>query len=810
MENDRSARLNAFVTITAIFLPLFTLGCTPCTEETCLDHGLWIDLVAPAGTSYAVYLADGGTVVQAVCGDPPHEAGLECSDRGARWNLAPDQLEVTVVARGLWTHSARHRPLYAEHATACAPCAPLLRHGTVELALEKLPPFVDTADYATGLEHEGGLERFLELAEALPTEFGPSHVLKFYIGELQSRPIVYFQNTHIHRFHYDFVRNVLGRPLSLAEYEAETYRGADRTGFAGSIVYYPGLAPVSASAGGPVRGPFTINFFPSDDLSPDQVSQAYLLLQEHMLFLELEGAELRLFYTPAGSDQENELEGARVQLAGRGVLWLQRQEIYRDLRQQLLNPGIAYGTLRLLTPAELEQSPVSFQDILILTRLPNELPLVGGTITEEPQTPLAHVNVAARSRGTPNLALLEASTDPRIAPLLGEMVRFEVTAGSYSLAPTTRAEAEAFWSARLDQVMQVPDADLSVNTLVPLAELHFADSSAVGAKAANVAELAHLLGSGAPDGFAIPFHFYQRFMTDHRASAALCEEARADCVDEGRAPDLCRRAARLCYSAKTGDLSLAQLIDRWLMRTDFIGDSGLREAALDSLRYLIHHLPVDADLASDLDATVGSFFGDTPIRMRSSTNAEDLPDFSGAGLYRSVTANDGRLASDRVRRVWASVWSWRAFEERSFWNIDHRAMQMGVLVHQAFPEEAANGVLITRNIADPLTPGMYVNVQLGEVSVTNPEQGALPEVFTIIAAPEGLQVARQRFSSLSSASPILSEAEVADLYQTAYVIQHHFAPLYQVDPQLLVLEIEFKLHGSERQLIVKQARPFNM
>ena len=70
------------------------------------------------------------------------------------------------------------------------------------------------------------------------------------------------------------------------------------------------------------------------------------------------------------------------------------------LRLQLLNQGVGYGTLRVMSPADLEAEPVSYQDIVVLTRLPNEAPLSGGTITEELQTPLAHVNVAARARGT--------------------------------------------------------------------------------------------------------------------------------------------------------------------------------------------------------------------------------------------------------------------------------------------------------------------------------------------------------------------------------------------------------------------------
>jgi hypothetical protein len=165
-------------------------------------------------------------------------------------------------------------------------------------------------------------------------------------------------------------------------------------------------------------------------------------------------------------------------------------------------------------------------------------------------------------------------------------------------------------------------------------------------------------------------------------------------------------------------------------------------------------------------------------------------------------------AALRLCKVWASVWSWKAFEERSFWSIDHLAVRMGVAVHRSFPDEEANGVLITENIADPFVAGYYVNAQLGELAVTNPAGGALPEIFSIIPAPSGIQVARQRFSSLSPGQPLLAESEVKALFAAAFKVELHFAPLYQADPNGLALDLEWKLHGPERQLVIKQVRPY--
>jgi len=253
--------------------------------------------------------------------------------------------------------------------------------------------------------------------------------------------------------------------------------------------------------------------------------------------------------------------------------------------------------------------------------------------------------------------------------------------------------------------------------------------------------------------------------------------------------------------------------DRLLDDPAFQSDSAAREASLDGLRGLIRHLPVDADFGAALDGHIAARFGaGARVRLRSSTNAEDLPEFSGAGLYDSYAADatGADAASLEIRKTWASVWNWRAFEERAFWNIDQRAVRMGVAVHPNFPDEQCNGVLITRNLADPTVAGFYVNVQAGELAVTNPQGGAIPEVFTIAEAPAGgMQVIRQRFSTLSPDAPLMTDAEVNALYAAAYEVQRHFAALCGRDPYDLAMDLEFKLHGPERRLIIKQARPYH-
>jgi phosphoenolpyruvate synthase/pyruvate phosphate dikinase len=63
--------------------------------------------------------------------------------------------------------------------------------------------------------------------------------------------------------------------------------------------------------------------------------------------------------------------------------------------------------------------------------------------------------------------------------------------------------------------------------------------------------------------------------------------------------------------------------------------------------------------------------------------------------------------------VWASVWNFRAVEERSLFGIDQRSTYGGVLVQIGVNATAA-GVLITRNLFDPEDKNAYtINAKRG-------------------------------------------------------------------------------------------------
>ena len=671
-----------------------------------------------------------------------------------------------------------------------------------------IPADTDRRDLVTDLYRDGfatgtTIDDFLKIAVPRRGPRGPVQVVKVYVDGLDTpTPAVHFIDTVDNETHWWFVQDLLGDSFDVNTYAKRTYYRYPRPAAAVNLVLHTGLVVESRALGHAVSDPITMEMGAEDDIPPELALQLMGLIQSRISWSKPDTH--RLMWLPPNDEEQRELSAHEPDFRAAGTAWLDRDELLADVRLQILNPGIAFGTLRYLTPREMARTVVSSRDLLLLTEPVNELPIVAGTITERLQTPLSHVSIAARARGTPNFALLDAATDERIAPFIGKLVRLEVGDEGFSMDLATLEEAQAHWSAGLGVELQVPKADLSVTGLPPLSSLGFEDSAAIGVKAANVAELNNFLGEAAPVGFAVPFSHYEAFM-QHRIPRRLCKDALVDCVSEEREPTACESALQRCYAGALGGLTLRAYSTALLEEPGIQADPVLREAALDGLRYIMGKLPVDPELARALDATIEGRFQDAPVRMRSSTNAEDLPDFSGAGLYRSVSAygHGGDRASSRIRKVWASVWSWRAVEERSAWGIAHDEVYMGVLVHPAYRDETANGVLVTADMFGDRPNAVTFNLQPGDLPVTNPEGGHTPEV--VVVWPEGVEY--RVMSSLSPDKPVLSPEQLQQMYAQAIQIRDHFAVLYDRAPEAMALDLEIK-RTAEGDLICKQARPF--
>ena len=679
---------------------------------------------------------------------------------------------------------------------------------------EPNPVFIQNENEYTGFYKEDGYAAFRKLAYTSKTEMGSSYLVKFVItGFDTDSPEVHFMNTKAFPIHYDFAEMVLHDTRTVFEFESETYFTTEKNTVAGTLAYYASIDSMIA-----------LTFFPTDYITPEQVATVYKLIEERMLFLVPGASKNCLFYMPAGTNAEEAAAEYAAEFKVANIPVYTHAQLFGDIPFLIMNTGTAYGTLRKLTAAELDTAIVSSHDILILETLPAEIPLVAATISKDAQTPLSHVNLAAKARKTPNIAFNGNELPDSLLAFCGKLVKLEVKSNSYTVVEATLDEAKAFWNTSVRDPVTLT-YDLTDTGFIDFADLDFNSAKSVGVKAANLAELHKLLPDNSPDGFAVPFYHYSHFMDYAQVTEELCERSFADCGTEGRSSEICTQVKSACDQALqqepegtepaevTGTTSLRSYIASIVNREDFAADTRLREAMLDNIRYMFKHIPVEKSFGEALDAKVRGLYGEAGVRLRSSTNSEDLSDFNGAGLYKSVkaTTREKDLPSDEIRKVWASVWSFKVFEERSLWNIDHFSVQMAVAVHESYPDEVANGVIITQNIADYSVAGIYANIQVGETSVTNPEGGELPEIISIIPSPppqRGVQSVLLQHSTLCPDSLILNSGEIYVLYRTVKLIQDHFASLYKKNADALALDIEFKVMGEDRRMVFKQVRPY--
>ena len=232
--------------------------------------------------------------------------------------------------------------------------------------------------------------------------------------------------------------------------------------------------------------------------------------------------------------------------------------------------------------------------------------------------------------------------------------------------------------------------------------------------------------------------------------------------------------------------------------------------------------PLDPGFETLLFAKIATEYADYErIRFRSSTNAEDLEGFTGAGLYVSDGADPTKPNSirDAIRTVYGSVWFFRAFEERSYRNIDHKAVGMALLVHHSFPAEEASGVAITANIYDKtgMDPGFTINVQYGDNSVVLPDANVTTDEFIYKFGLEGQPIIFMGHSNMLPAgqTTVLTTAQVYTLGIALQEIHEFFQPLYGRDPtKPYAMDTEFKFDQpvddptGKLVLSMKQCRPY--
>lgn len=608
-----------------------------------------------------------------------------------------------------------------------------------------------------------------------------------------------FMNVGLFTLHYELLSNVFDERfplLSPGEYN-QLVLTPDREFTAGSLVQlHVDQEP---------RFAFTVLDDPADEAAT--VSYAQVLRTYHELSAGLKIGELA--FLPKTSNQ------AAATASWDGAVPVVGAD--DSIQYEVYTQGVGYGTVRLFDLKDLAKASAAvdfgYEDILILDEAPADIEqVISGAVTGTRQGELSHLNVRSAARGTPNCFVRQPHQ--QLAQWEGRLVRLECGLEDLSVEEASPEEAQEFWQQLRPDPLDIPPAQLQWTELEGLLEVptgtteeRAAAMTRYGSKGSNLASLYQRIDAQLQlQGFLVPMHYYATFMENNSWQ-----------VDLG---------------SGLSDYSFADTVSAWLSEPDFINDGALRRQRLADLRAAIRAASVSSPLIDALDARIRDIFGTDSqmLRFRSSSNAEDALAFSGAGIYDSTSAcladerDDNEVGpshcdSDQpeerslqraLLKVWASLWNIEAFEERSWYGIDHSLAAMGVLINTRSKNERANFVAFTGNPTQASDERMLVNAQAGELDVVAAEPGLVPEKV-LLRVTDGAVVEIDRVSPSSVVLPgveVLNDAQLRELGAQLWTLQQDF-PLDEAAPPdtTLLLDSEWKILEDGR-MVVKQVRPF--
>lgn len=406
---------------------------------------------------------------------------------------------------------------------------------------------------------------------------------------------------------------------------------------------------------------WTFEFWEGDQIPAEQIKLTYDIIKKS-------------FFAPVAY-KPNSLRQEEASAGIEDIERILQSEISKEQEYQALNVAKGLGRIHIIEKLD-EHVEIGYNEILILNEVPVQLPPVAGIITTKPSTPLSHINLLAKGWGVPNAYIKNAQE--LLKAYDGRFIIFETKQDTYTIKPADNNALNEYQRRILERkVLMTPRFDLSAKRLAALSEQRKADIVAYGGKSANLGEVvnARLPGITVPKGFGIPFFYYDQFIKENNLEDAIYEM-----MEEQR----------------------------------FVHDPAYRRGRLQAMRERIQQGKVNDELKTQILRLLKTEYAGKGVFVRSSSNSEDLPNFSGAGLYTSVPNVRGtEEVVEAVKTVWASLWNFEAYEARERAGVDHSKVYMGVLVQEGVNSESS-GVMITTDPYDrDNNDAIYISAKRG-------------------------------------------------------------------------------------------------
>ncbi len=510
-----------------------------------------------------------------------------------------------------------------------------------------------------------------------------------FIIDRRAKNKIYYVNSQKYRFHKDFLlaNYLIARGDDVFK---PIYINQDRRFIVGTIAWQK---PVEK---------FTFELWDGDLAKPDLIKLAYDTINKTFF--------TNVAFKPNSITQDENSEKLSINR-------ISADEIQKNQEYLALNTGKAVGRIHIIDKLD-DTVEIGSNEILVLKELPITLPQVRGIIVAQPSTPLSHVNILAKGWGVPNVYIKDADK------LLKEYDTFWVSLdANLTKYDINRADIEELKENPSPDETAAP-SDLTVSRLTSIREMRMKDSIIYGSKSANLGEMmnAKIRDINVPEGFTVPFFWYDKFMKDN---------------------------------------GFDKIIDELMDNNDFVHNPRIRRQKLEEFRAQFQNGKFDDVLKAEIIQKWKTELQGKGVFVRSSSNAEDLPNFSGAGLYKSVAnvKTDEKLI-EAVKTVWASLWNFEAYESRVRNYVNQDTVYMSALI-QVGVDMDSGGVMFTKDPFDPENKGaVYISAVWGHnESVTS--NRFVPEQLLFNPKSNAIQVL-----TLSQQETVLKFGANGDLIET--------------------------------------------
>ncbi|MFA6093440.1 MAG: PEP/pyruvate-binding domain-containing protein [Elusimicrobiota bacterium] len=550
---------------------------------------------------------------------------------------------------------------------------------------------------------------------------------------------------------------------------------------------------------------FTLETVEVDTMDAEMLRYFYSFVQKHL------DPSLPLLFKPANHQQE----GFIAEIDPAQVPRIYSHQLFASARFIPLNKGQAQGRLRVFRTEKdyrRESGSIAWHDILVMDRVPDDIPRVAGILNTRHTTPLSHTNVLASGWRIPNAIGLDVLERIEREGLDGRWVEYRVDtdASEIFLREIKKPQELPERPDLRSQPVRMEEPEVVRSPVESLDRLRLSDRSRYGTKAASLGELHRVLQKGSER--LLGFYQIQRPPRENLLGHLA---AQLHVKGEGR---LARASWEFLKSAVRVPRGIAipfslhqeflqsspriqQLIGKLKMALELDAQAAIEPLCLQ-LEQAIRSQRLPDKMRDYIDAQIVKRLGGVrSFVVRSSSNAEDLENFSAAGIYESInhvtTANH---LFESVRDVWASLVSPRSVRLRHEVGISLDDCYMGVIIQEEAPS-TLGGVLVTKN---PAQAGDFRNVYINasKRSVKNVVQGSeLPYQFLYNTVEGG-----GRTLSLGGAKEDLSIDQKASLQKLALagrLLQSHYSQDYTFSTPL---DIEWVLSGQD--LYILQIRPY--